>query len=180
MSTSPPAATVSSIITARTATTTAALQLFDASPAVGLDFMIGRWKGFEVRTGHPMDGLLDITGWYGKDFISAEEVHPLLFKRINGGVYSVNPRLLPMNLPVPRIKLLGWLMWIISPLIQTKKGKARMRMVEYRGKVTACMVYDHKAIIDAFAKINDHTLIGVMDYKGDKQPYIFVLERVNS
>jgi hypothetical protein len=41
--------------------------------------MTGRWRGFEIRTGHRLDGLLEPSGWYGKLFESVEAVHPLLF-----------------------------------------------------------------------------------------------------
>ena len=36
--------------------------------------MIGTWHGAEVPTGHPMDGLLEASGWWGKQFIDAETV----------------------------------------------------------------------------------------------------------
>jgi hypothetical protein len=68
-------------------------------------------------------------------------------------------------------------MLMLSPFLRTRKARARVRMVGYRGKSTGAMVYDHKAIIDAFAKINDDTMLGLMDMKGEARPYIFVLER---
>ncbi|MEL6733484.1 MAG: GXWXG domain-containing protein, partial [Bacteroidota bacterium] len=43
-----------------------ALVFFDSLPPVSLDFMWGEWEGAELPTGHPMDGLLGATGWYGK------------------------------------------------------------------------------------------------------------------
>lgn len=52
-----------------------------------------------------------------------------------------------------------------------------MRMIEYRGKLTGTMVYDAKAICDHFARIDNHTMLGVMDLKGSPNPYFFVLER---
>src|SRR5690606_21055417 len=56
-----------------------ALALFDALPTVRSVDLTGRWTGSELRTGHPMDGLLTASGWYGKQFDSTEDVHPLLF-----------------------------------------------------------------------------------------------------
>jgi hypothetical protein len=50
-------------------------------------------------------------------------------------------------------------------------------MMEYRGKVTGTIAYDEKAIFDHFVKINDSTMLGVMDLKRSKSPYLFVLER---
>lgn len=170
--------TIPHILQTRQANIDEALALFDASEPVDLAFMTGRWRGYEINTGHFMDGLLDITGWYGKLFVSPEEVHPLLFYTSNKkGLYSVNPRLLPLSQNLPKSKVLGKIASRLLPILRTKKGKARMRMVEYRGKMTGCMVYDHKAIIDAFVKIDDNTMLGAMDLKGDTKPYMFVLER---
>ncbi|MEN0004129.1 MAG: DUF4334 domain-containing protein [Bacteroidota bacterium] len=158
-------------------TTEEALQLFDTSEPVNLEFMKGQWKGYEIKTGHFIEGLLESTGWYGKLFIDEENVHPLLFPKNQTQLYSANPFLLPLRLNVPRTPLLATVMKLLRPLVQTKKAKARMRLVKYRGKLTGAMVYDHKAIIDVFAKVDDQTMLGVMDLKGDNQPYFFILER---
>ena len=69
--------------------------LFDSLPAVTVAEMSGRWHGTEVPTGHPMDGLLAISGWYGKQFDDADHVHPLLFGE-PGDLYPVNPKLIPL------------------------------------------------------------------------------------
>ncbi|MGK7955517.1 MAG: GXWXG domain-containing protein, partial [Crocosphaera sp.] len=50
-------------------TTEKALQLFDALDTVNLDFMLGRWQGSGLHTNHPMDGFLEISSWYGKEFV---------------------------------------------------------------------------------------------------------------
>ena len=56
------------ILQEKKATLEEALALFDNSPPASLEFMKGRWKGYEIYTNHPMDGLLEVTGWYGKLF----------------------------------------------------------------------------------------------------------------
>ncbi len=69
-----------------------ALALFDASPAVEAEFMIGTWRGAELPTGHPLDGLLESSGWWGKQFVDNETVHPLLFPTGDGrALWAVNP-----------------------------------------------------------------------------------------
>jgi len=157
------------------------MRIFDQLQPATLELMTGRWKGFEINTGHQMDGLLGPSGWYGKLFLNPEEVHPLLFYTNNKTeIYSFNPKFLPLNLKLPKSKILGNIISLLKPVLKTKKSKARMRMVEYRGKVTGTMVYDEKAIMDHFAKIDDNTMLGVMDLKGDSQPYVFVLERDNT
>lgn len=170
--------TIDKMLRERAANVEEAVKIFDELEPVTLDFMIGRWQGYEIATGHTMDGLLEPTGWYGKYFKSSEEVHPLLFFANNKtGLYSVNPKLIPLGIRFPKTKMLGTIMAMLRPILQTRKSTARIRMIEYRNKVTGTMVYDEKAIFDHFVKINQNTMLGAMDLKGAPFPYIFVLER---
>lgn len=170
--------TTEQLIKERKATTEEALALYDTLEPVDLDFMLGRWKGFEIITGHKIEGLLQHSGWYGKLFEDAENVHPLLIYTLNKkGLYAINPLLVPLGLGLPKHPILKSLMALLKPFIKTKKSKARMRMIAYRGKVSGTMVYDEKKINDHFAKIDENTMLGLMDWKNSGQPYFFVLER---
>jgi hypothetical protein len=170
--------TLEDILKKRSASTEELLKIYDSLPPVTTEFMMGRWKGFEITTGHSMDGLLVPSGWYGKIFLNKEEVHPLVFFG-NGKkeLYAVNPKNIPLNMTFPKSSILGTFMKLVRPFIQTKKSKARLRMVEHRGKITATMLYDDKAIYDHFAKIDDNTVLGCMDLKGLEEPYFWVMER---
>ena len=53
-------------------TTEKGLQWFDELEPVNLDFMLGRWQGCGLRTNHPMDGFLEVSSWYGKEFVNSE------------------------------------------------------------------------------------------------------------
>lgn len=155
-----------------------ALEIFDSLEPTTVEFMIGRWKGFEIESNHPMDGLLSATGWYGKLFLSSEEVHPLLFyTRGRTELYSVNPRIVPMHMKLPKSEGIGYLIRLLKPVLRTTKSTARLRIVEYRGRVTAAMCYDEKPILDHFARIDENRVMGIMDLKGVPQPYFFILER---
>ena len=79
-------------------TTQNALEIFDQLAPVGLDFMLGRWTGAEIPTGHPLDGLLAASNWYGKEFIDADNVHPLVLSKQNGRTYKTMPMMLMMRL----------------------------------------------------------------------------------
>lgn len=171
----------------QTAMTTAdGLQAFDTLNVVDLEFMLGRWQGMEVPSNHPMDGLLEATSWYGKEFISTEHVHPLLFSRPNGDIIKVAPNPiamqmtlklpLPKNLDHPVLKLIFTTM---NGVLKTEQSQARLRMMAYRGKVSATMIYDHLPINDSFRKIDDNRVLGVMDYKEIDQPFFFALTRVS-
>ncbi|BDA79220.1 hypothetical protein LPTSP3_g21500 [Leptospira kobayashii] len=155
--------------------------LFDRLDTVDIGFMMGRWHGSGFHTGHTMDGALETFNWYGKEFEDPDNVHPLVFKSFGKTLFKVNPSLMPVRLAtlVPSTKLwpLRYLFLAVRFLFQTGESKARVRSLEFRGKLTAAMIYDNLPIHDIFRKVNEDTLLGCMDYKGMKQPFFFVLER---
>lgn len=157
-----------------------ALALYDALPGVPAAELTGRWRGRELRTGHPMDGLLEASGWYGKQFDDVDSVHPLLFRTPGGDIVSVDPRKVPLGLadkvPARVVERGRALMDVAKPVLRTRKPRARLRNVEFRGVVSAAMVYDHLPIIDCFRAVDGRTLLGAMDLR-DSSPYFFVLER---
>ncbi|WP_375503493.1 DUF4334 domain-containing protein [uncultured Jatrophihabitans sp.] len=164
----------------REASTESALTFFDSLPPVTVEEMLGSWKGSELRTGHELDGLLEAYGWHGKRYDSADEAHPLVFEGKNG-LFSGNPLFAPMGLLARHgqkflkapIRRAG------RPLVRlgtTGKPKARLRMIEYRGVVSGTMSYDALPINDHFRRVDDTTMLGVMDLRGMAQPYFFVLE----
>lgn len=162
------------------------LQLFDALDPVDLEFMWGRWQGMGLPSNHPMDGLLEAANWYGKEFVDAEQVHPLLFSMPNGEVIRVapNPNAMKFTLSLPLPKkmdnpLLTGFLTTITAVLKTEKSQARLRMMDYRGTVSATMIYDHLPINDSFRKIDENRVLGVMDYKHIEQPFFFVLTRVS-
>ncbi len=170
-----------SILETGQTTTEKALELFDALEPVNLDFMLGRWQGSELHTAHPMDGLLENSNWYGKEFVNSENVHPLLFLNSQGQVFKVAPNPTVMNwalkFPIFKNNSLKPLLMLINSLLKTEKSQARLRMMKYRGKVSATMIYDYLPINDSFRKVDDDTVLGIMDYKKSPQPFFFVLKR---
>jgi GXWXG protein/Domain of unknown function (DUF4334) len=168
-------------------TTAEALDVFDAAEAVDPEFMIGTWHGAELPTGHPMDGLLEASGWWGKHFADTETVHPLLFlDRTGRRLWPLNPMLalgglgLTSKLPLPKQLSLATPIAVLRPLLQTHSAKARLRTTRYRGIDSATMVYDQLPINDVFRKLTDDAVIGAMDLRGYRRPYFFVLRRDNS
>jgi hypothetical protein len=162
-------------------TTGKALDLFDSLEEVNLDFMFGRWQGYGIDTSHPMDGLLEASNWYGKEFIDSENVHPLLFSNNHGEIIKVAPTYILMKwaLMFPAIKnnFMKPLLRSSTSILKTEQSQARLRMMEYRGKVSATMIYDYLPINDSFRKVDDHTVLGIMDFKDLSQPFFFVLKR---
>lgn len=158
-----------------------ALKLFDELDTVDLKFMMGKWKGSGFHTNHPMDGLLEAFNWYGKEFVDSDNVHPLLFLDGNNKIFKVTPNPTAMNLAlrftVPKNKAIKLLFKVMNLMLKTEKSKARIRMMEYRQKISATMIYDNLPIHDIFRKVDDNTVLGLMDFKGMKQPFFFLLNR---
>ncbi len=163
-------------------TTEAAFELFDQLSAVRSADLLGEWVGRELATGHPMDGVLAASGWYGKRFDDVNSVHPMLFKGANGRIWAADPRRLPLGLvgkvsPQFVEKARRATGSLVDSAVETTKYRARLRDLEYRGAVSAAMVYDHLPIIDMFRQVDENTLLGVMDQRGVDQPYFFILVR---
>lgn len=129
-------------------------ELFDALDPIDCDSMLGPWKGGELRTGHSGSLALQALRWYGKTFNSRLDVKPLMCLDHEGKLFSN----------------------------QAMKGEASLWMVEFRGKVSACMVYDGQPVFDHFRRVDDRTVMGIMDGKEqvlDKgKHFYFYLERV--
>lgn len=119
-----------------------------------IEEMIGEWKGGEFRTGHRMNGQLAQAGWFGKTFSSARDVQPLVCLDADGNKYSN---------------------------VELGKGEASLWLEDFRGEVTATMVYDGQPVHDHFKKIDDDAVMGIMNGKGVRDNgryYYFYLERV--
>ncbi|AGF73034.1 DUF4334 domain-containing protein [Corynebacterium halotolerans] len=157
------------------------LEFFDSLPPAATHELRGTWKGRELPTGNPLDGLLGLYGWHGKSFDDPEDAHPLVMDG-RRGTFSLNPAMVPINTVVRLHRLLknpalGRLARVLLPLFATKKPAARLRTIEYRGVPTATMVYDALPIHDHFRRIDRDTVLGAMDLRSLDSPFIFVLER---
>jgi hypothetical protein len=168
---------------ASAATSAAALDYFDSLHAATVPDMLGRWRGSGLPTAHPMDGLLEAFGWWGKAFHDPDRVDPLLFGSKSGAVTAVDSRFVPAAL-LPRLRMDSPLMPLLRAIfpaaravLATKKPTARLRMMEHRGVVSATMIYDFLPINDVFRRVDQDTRLGLMDLRGMAQPFFFVLKR---
>lgn len=159
-----------------------ALAYFDSLPAVRVPELFGSWRGRGIPTGNPLDGLLERFGWLGKRFDGPDEAHPLLFAGGRDGVVAVNPALVPLPVLLGCPGLLrnpaaAAAFRLVLPLLRTGRPRARLRMTEYRGVVSATLCYDALPIHDVFRRVDDDTVLGVMDLRGLAQPFVFVMFR---
>jgi hypothetical protein len=123
-----------------------------------IDFMIGEWRGGGFNNGHRINSLLTRANWFGKTINSPTDVQPIVCLDENGTKFS-------------NVKL--------------SKGEASLWLEEFRGEVTATMVYDGQPIHDHFKKIDDTAVMGIMNGKagldfgdGTGRYGYFYLERV--
>jgi hypothetical protein len=119
-----------------------------------IDGMLGEWKGGEFVTGHRMNGQLEKARWFGKTFNSPGDVQPLVCLDENGNRFSN---------------------------VKMGKGEASLWLEEFRGQVTATMVYDGQPVHDHFKTIDDNAVMGIMNGKGvvdNGRYFYFYLERI--
>src|SRR5689334_19806563 len=110
----------------------------ELAPAT-IEGMLGEWKGGEFQTGHKMNGQLEKAGWYGKTFKSVRDVQPLVCLDADGNKFSN---------------------------VELGKGEASLWLEDFRGEVTATMVYDGQPVHDHFKKIDDDAVMGIMNGQG--------------
>ncbi len=125
-------------------------------PTVTIEEILGDWRGGELPSGHAMDGQLVKVGWHGKWFRSPYDVAPMVCRDSGGNLYSN--------------KEIG-------------KGEASLWPVQFRGEVTASMVYDGQPVIDHFKRVDDQTLMGIMNGKTSlvrDRHFYFYLQRDDS
>ena len=119
-----------------------------------IDGMLGEWKGGAFNTGHKLNAALEEARWFGKTFNSRADVKPLICLDADGNKFSN---------------------------VELGNGEASLWMEEFRGEVTATMVYDGQPTHDHFKRIDDNAVIGLMNgkfaLKGGRAAY-FYLERV--
>ena len=128
-------------------------QFWSTLQPVVVDFMIGEWRASDLPTGHRSDGFLG-DSWFGTNFNSATDVQPIICVDADGKKFE-NTTLM--------------------------KGGASLWMEEFRGEVTATMVYDAMPIHDHFKRIDDDAVLAIMNGKGaldNGRHMYFFLERL--
>jgi hypothetical protein len=162
-----------------------ALSCFDSLAGLEPEFMIGQWRGAGLPTAHPLDGVLEALGWYGKAFESVDRVHPLLFRTPSGGVIPLNPTFMPVRIalrwpalaksaPVRAAFAAG------RPFLRSHHSAAKLRAENFRRKRSTAMIYDRQPIADHFRRIDDDRVLALMEMRGMERPLFFLLTRLSA
>ncbi|MWD26268.1 DUF4334 domain-containing protein [Aquicoccus sp. SCR17] len=157
--------------------TDAALARFDSLPGITSHDLLGAWRGRGMPTGHLLDGLLERLGWRGKRFESPERVDPLVFH----ADMALDPRLMPLCLALrwPRLARSAPVVASFTALRRVFRARgpaASLAHVEFRGCLSAAMIYDRQPIIDHFRRIDTDRVLGLMRTRA-MSPYFFLLTR---
>ncbi|MDK4741226.1 DUF4334 domain-containing protein [Rhizobium sp. CNPSo 3464] len=159
-----------------------AFDYFDSLSVTSVTELAGLWRGHGVACGHPLDGILENLGWYGKRFTADHRADALLFAVGPHRLVAIDPEMIPLKL-VLRFHRFGrtriarsWFSYL-QKMWRANGPVASLRPMFFRGKTSAAMVYDGQPIIDHFRKIDDDRLLGAMVVGGDSRHYFFVLTR---
>lgn len=113
------------------------IDLFDSLEPVTCEEILSKWQGGGFDTGHWLLQVLVDMKWYGKWFLSESNAKPLVCFDESARLYSNN----------------------------SLHGEASLWMMEFRGKVSATVVYDGEPMFGHFRKVDGNTLLGVVNGK---------------
>lgn len=159
------------------------MERFRGLPPVELHEMIGLWAGRGIPSGHPLDGVLENLGWFGKRFTAEMRADALLFRGGEKRLIAVDPAWIPLRLAL-RFHKLGKtraatnLFSYMLRRLRAKGPVASLKAVPFQGLTSAAMIYDKQPIVDHFRKMDDGRVMGAMIVEGDDRVYFFELERV--
>lgn len=111
--------------------------LFDSLQPASCQDILGKWQGTGIDTGHWLLPALTGMKWHGKWFVTERDVKPLVCENEEGTLYS--------NLAL--------------------NGEASLWPIKFRGMVSASVVYDGVPMIGHLRRIDEKTLLGVVDGK---------------
>jgi hypothetical protein len=148
---------------------------FDALDPVGVDMLVGLWEADPGYAETPGGRLLVESGWWGARFTDAETVDPLLFRSDDGdGLFAADLlRVLALiregaqNISARRTE------------VETSAPIGRVRMIEYRGVVTATLVYDQVPVLDYLRAVDNNTVIAAVEGRAmvDRPAYALLRRR---
>lgn len=160
-----------------------ALERFRQLAPVEPEKLIGLWRGRGVPTGHPLDGILENLGWFGKRFTEDLRADALLFQSGDRRLTAIDPAPIPLRLAL-RFHFLGRTRTARNLFSHLQKGMraagptAMLKVLPYEGMRSAAMVYDRMPITDYVRQIGEDRLMGLMVIENDVRRYFFELERV--
>ena len=161
-----------------------AIQVFQGLPSIEPRDMIGLWTGRGIPSGHPLDGVLENLGWFGKRFTPGMRADALLFRLDDRRLVPIDPARIPLRLAlrlhkVGKTRAARNLFSYLQRGLLAKGPVASLRTMSFQGVASAAIVYDDQPIVDHFRRIDDRRVMGAMTIQGDDRIYFFELVRVD-
>ncbi|NKN39024.1 DUF4334 domain-containing protein [Agrobacterium sp. a22-2] len=159
------------------------MERFQGLPPAEPREMIGLWTGRGMPSGHPLDGVLENLGWFGKRFSAQMRVDALLFRGGENRLVAIDPAWIPLRLALRfhklgRTRAASNLFSYLLRRLRAKGPVASLKAMQFHGVTSAAMAYDTQPIIDHFRKVDDNRVMGAMVIEGDDRVYFFELQRV--
>ncbi|AEG56694.1 DUF4334 domain-containing protein [Sinorhizobium meliloti] len=137
-----------------------------------------------IPTGHPLDGVLENLGWFGKRFNADMRADALLFWSGKRRLIALDPGIVPLRLAlrfhtIGRMRIARNLFSHLQRGLRAKVPVASLRTMPFSGVASAAMLYDDQPIVDYFRRIDQHRIMGAMTIRGDERIYFFELKRVD-
>ncbi|EJZ16479.1 DUF4334 domain-containing protein (plasmid) [Rhizobium sp. Pop5] len=148
--------------------------------------MPGLWKGTGIPSGHPLDGVLENLGWFGKRFHTDMRADALLFQWRPGRLVAIDLGFVPIGLAIKAAPFgrTGLARSGFSYLQKACRARGTIASLKLRtledAAATAAMIYDRQPVVDYFGRINDKELAGMMCVEGDVRRYFFKLQKVDA
>ncbi|GGG06350.1 hypothetical protein GCM10010924_38760 [Rhizobium wenxiniae] len=145
--------------------------------------MIGLWRGSGCPSGHPLDGVLENLGWFGKRFHPNLRADALLFEKAPGKLIAIEPAYFPTRWAlsfsgIGRKAFAPRLFSHITPRLGAQGTTAVLQSRMDDELITAALVYDRQTIGEVFRRSKDGQVIGKMIVNGDPRHYFFELAKV--
>jgi len=140
---------------------TAAFEQFRSLPPVEPIEIVGLWQGRGIPAGHPLDGVLENLGWFGKRFRADMRADALLFWTRERRLIAIDPAQIPVCLAL-RFHKLG------------RTGAARIlfsylrRGFQASGPVACLRIMDNNIVLDLTALMHGgvwHRQSGKLDLR---------------
>lgn len=78
---------------------------------------------------------------------------------------------------INRNNVKAWIYSFFGLKFSVPLATAVLRKIEFRGKVSASMIYNYLPMIDYFRKVNDDIVMGIMEIKGKVSVYFYLTKR---
>ena len=147
--------------------------LFTTLASVSIQTLQGIWRAVAIPGVSPQYQLMIEKGWYGMRLTDQNSVDSLLIANPEGtGIFAADLFKLAAALPANPAHLSQ-----IRSEIETDQPTGRLRLIDYRGTVSAAMIYDRQPVIDYFRTIDDTTVLCTVEARDITGNAYLILQR---